>query len=168
MQAETQPTAAGKLEPGTRAPDFALPDQTGRTVRLSDLLGQGPIVLYFYPKDNTKGCTAEACAFRDHYHAFKEAGAEVVGVSTDGEASHRGFAEQHNLPFILLSDEGGAVSKLYGARALFGLVTGRVTFVIDESGTVRHTFNSMFGATRHVDEALGVVRRLQQEAQRGA
>lgn len=163
MQTSTQPTAAGKLEPGSRAPDFALPDQKGRTVRLRDLLGKGPIVLYFYPKDNTKGCTAEACAFRDSYAVFQEAGAVVVGVSTDSEASHQSFAEQHDLPFILLSDEGGAVGKLYGARALFSLVTGRVTYVIDASGTVRHVFNSMFNATRHVDEALGVVRKLQQE-----
>lgn len=162
---DTQPTTTGKLEPGTHAPDFALLDQTGRTVRLSDLLGHGPIVLYFYPKDNTQGCTAEACAFRDHYLVFKEAGAEVIGVSTDSEASHQGFAEQHNLPFILLSDEEGAVSKLYGARAMFGLMTGRVSYVIDASGTVRHVFNSMFNATRHVDVALGVVRKLQQEAE---
>ncbi len=164
MQIDIQPTT-GKLEPGTCAPDFSLPDPTGRTVRLGDLLGKGPIVLYFYPKDNTQGCTAEACAFRDHYLVFKEAGAEVVGVSTDSEASHQGFAEQHKLPFILLSDQKGVVSKLYGARALFGLMTGRVSYVIDASGTVRHVFNSMFNATRHVDEALGVVRTLQHEAE---
>ncbi|CAA9560516.1 MAG: Thiol peroxidase, Bcp-type [uncultured Truepera sp.] len=158
-------TSTGKLEPGNRAPDFALPDGTGRIVRLSDLLGRGPIVLYFYPKDNTQGCTAQACAFRDSYVVFQEAGAEVVGVSTDSEASHQGFAEQHKLPFVLLSDEGGAVNKLYGARAMFGLMTGRVTYIIDESGTVRHVFNSMFNATRHVDVALGVVLKLQQEAE---
>lgn len=155
----------GRLEPGTRASDFALPDQAGRTVRLSDLLGKGPIVLYFYPKDNTKGCTAQACAFRDHYLVFKEAGADVVGIGTDSEASHQGFAEQHNLPFILLSDWGGAVRKAYGATAMFGLMTGRVTYVIDAAGVVRHVFDSMFNVTRHVDEALTVVQRLQKESQ---
>jgi len=122
-------------------------------------------VLYFYPKDNTKGCTAQACAFRDHYLVFKEAGAEVVGVSTDSSASHQGFAEQHDLPFILLSDRSGAVRRAYGATALFGLMTGRVTYVIDASGTVRHVFNAMFDATRHVDEALGVVRKLREESE---
>ena len=163
METTTPPTT-GKLEPGTRAPDFSLPDQKGHTVRLSDLLGRGPIVLYFYPKNNTKGCTAQACAFRDSYVVFQEAGAVVVGISTDSEASHEAFAAQHELPFILLSDEGGAVRRAYGATALFGFMTGRVTYVIDAAGTVRHVFNSMFNATRHVDEALEVVRKLQQEA----
>ena len=160
---DTQPTT-GKLEPGTPAPNFSLPDQKGHTVRLSDLLERGPVVLYFYPKDNTKGCTAEACAFRDSYVVFQDAGAEVVGISTDNEASHEAFAAQHELPFVLLSDAGGAVRKAYGATALFGLMTGRVTYIIDAAGTVRHVFNSMFNATRHVDEALEVVRKLQQKA----
>jgi thioredoxin-dependent peroxiredoxin len=162
---ESAVASTSRLEPGSRAPDFALPDAAGNTVRLGDLLGKGPIVLYFYPKDNTKGCTAEACAFRDSYEVFRAAGAEVVGVSTDGRASHQAFAERHALPFVLLSDEGGAVARAYGATALFGLMTGRVTFVIDASGTVRHVFTSMFNATRHVDEALEVVRRLRQESE---
>ncbi|ADI13325.1 peroxiredoxin [Truepera radiovictrix] len=149
-----------RLQPGDRAPDFALRDASGRTVALRDLLGKGPVVVYFYPKDNTKGCTAQACAFRDHYLVFKEAGAEVVGISTDSEASHRAFAEQHDLPFILLSDPKGEVARAYGATALLGLMTGRVSFVLDERGTVRHVFNDLFHATRHVDEALKVVRAL--------
>lgn len=164
MRPITSPPATGKLEPGRRAPDFALPDASGRTVALRDLLGRGPVVVYFYPKDNTRGCTAQACAFRDHYLIFKEAGAEVVGISTDDEASHRAFAEQHDLPFVLLSDRNGEVAKAYGATALFGLTTGRVSFVLDKSGTVRHTFNSMLNATRHVDEALRVVQGLRAEA----
>jgi peroxiredoxin Q/BCP len=150
----------GQLGVGQPAPDFALPDATGREIRLSDLWVRGPVVLYFYPKDNTRGCTAEACAFRDAYEVFRDAGAEVVGVSTDSAASHEKFAAQHELPFVLLSDAGGVVSKRYGATALFGLMSGRVTFVIDRSGAVRHVFNSMFNATRHVDEALTVLRGL--------
>jgi peroxiredoxin Q/BCP len=150
----------GQLGVGQPAPDFALPDASGREIRLSDLWARGPVVLYFYPKDNTRGCTAEACAFRDAYEVFRDAGAEVVGVSTDSAASHEKFAAQHELPFVLLSDAGGVVSKRYGATALFGLMSGRVTFVIDRSGTVRHVFNSMFNATRHVDEALTVLRGL--------
>ncbi len=153
-----QPSA--QVQPGSQAPDFTLPDASGKAVRLSDVWQQGPVVLYFYPKDNTRGCTAEACAFRDAYEVFREAGAEVVGVSSDSEASHEKFAAQHNLPFVLLSDAGGEVSKRYGATALFGLMTGRVTFVIDRTGTVRHVFNSMFNAAKHVDEALEVLRTL--------
>ncbi len=153
-------SAPQRVEVGSLAPDFSLPDASGNQVRLSDVLQRGPVVLYFYPKDNTKGCTAEACAFRDSYEVFREAGAEVLGVSTDSEASHGLFAAQHDLPFVLLSDTDGAVSKGYGAKALFGLMTGRVTFVIDASGTVRHVFNSMFNATKHVDEALEVLRKL--------
>lgn len=154
----TQP--ATRVDVGSFAPDFVLPDASGKHVRLNDLLQEGPIVLYFYPKDNTRGCTAEACAFRDSYEVFRNAGAEVVGVSTDTEASHEKFAAQHDLPFILLSDEDGSVSKRYGATALFGLLTGRVTFVIDKTGTVQHVFNSMFSASKHVDEALEVLKRL--------
>eukprot|EP00918_Siedleckia_nematoides_P046326 GHVU01101542.1.p1 GENE.GHVU01101542.1~~GHVU01101542.1.p1 ORF type:complete len:160 (-),score=13.70 GHVU01101542.1:40-519(-) len=151
---------ATRVEVGSLAPDFSLHDASGSEVRLSDLLQKGPVVLYFYPKDNTRGCTAEACAFRDNYEVFQNAGAEVVGVSTDTGASHEKFAEQHNLPFVLLSDEDGSVSKRYGATALFGLLTGRVTYVIDNTGTVRHVFNSMFNASKHVDEALEVLKRL--------
>lgn len=154
------PRDSTRVEAGSPAPDFSLPDASGKQVRLGDLLQRGPVVLYFYPKDNTKGCTAEACAFRDSYEVFRDAGAEVVGVSTDSEASHEKFAAQHNLPFVLLSDKGGTVSKRYGATALFGLMTGRVTFVIARDGTVRHVFNSMFNASKHVDEALEVLRKL--------
>jgi peroxiredoxin Q/BCP len=155
--------AASTLKPGDRAPEFALRDAAGRTVTLRELLGKGPIVLYFYPKDNTRGCTAQACAFRDHYLVFKEAGAEVVGISTDSEASHRAFAERHGLPFVLLSDPKGKVARAYGATALLGLMTGRVSFVLDHKGTVRHVFNAMFNATQHVDEALRVVQALRAE-----
>ena len=142
---------------GERAPDFALPDANGREVRLADFRGR-PVVLYFYPKDDTPGCTKEACSFRDQYQDFRDAGAEVIGVSSDSSDSHRRFAERHRLPFTLLADQGGKVRKLYGVPATLGLLPGRVTFVIDAEGLVRHAFNSQLAATRHVEEALDVLR----------
>lgn len=148
----------GKVVIGDAAPDFTLPSQSGEQVSLRDLVGQKALVLYFYPKDNTSGCTAEACAFRDSYEVFKEAGAEVVGVSSDSVAAHEGFAAKNRLPFILLSDEGGAVRKRYGVERTLGILPGRVTYVIDRGGVVRHIFSSQLNATRHVPEALAALR----------
>ncbi len=145
---------------GDAAPEFDLADAAGKRVRLSDFRGKRSVVLYFYPKDDTPGCTKEACSFRDSYEAFKDAGAEVIGVSSDSEASHQKFAEKFRLPFTLVSDAGGAVRKRYGIPATLGLLPGRVTFVIDRDGIVRHVFNSQLQATKHVDEALAVLRTL--------
>jgi peroxiredoxin Q/BCP len=146
------------VEAGQRAPDFTLPDASGRPVRLADFAGK-PVVLYFYPKDDTPGCTKEACSFRDQYEDFQEAGAVVVGVSSDSSESHRKFAAKHRLPFTLLSDRDGEVRRRYGVPATLGLLPGRVTFVIDGAGVVRHVFNSQLDATRHVTEALETLRR---------
>ena len=153
-------TKLGKVGVGDSAPDFTLPDWQGRQFTLSSLLAQGPVVLYFYPKDETSGCTAEACSFRDSYDAFKEAGAEVVGISSDSEQSHASFAQRHDLPFVLLSDQGGAVRRRYGARDLFGLMPGRVTYVIEPSGTVRHVFSNQFSPTRHIRESLSILKEM--------
>ena len=112
------------------------------------------------PKDGTPGCTAEACAFRDSHDVFAETGAEVIGVSSDSVDSHVEFAGRHELPFTLLSDQGGQVRKLYGVPSVLGLLPGRVTYVIDRQGTVRHTFNSMTKIGRHIDQALDMVKRL--------
>ena len=149
----------GGAEPGVkvgeRAPDFSLPDAEGGTFRLSERRGRTPVVLYFYPKDDTPGCTKEACGFRDHYEDFVRLGAEVVGVSSDSSASHQRFAAKYRLPFTLLADQGGAVRKLYGVPAnLAGLIPGRVTFVIDRDGVVRHVLNSQLDARRHIAESL--------------
>lgn len=146
---------------GDTAPDFELPDATGRDVRLSALLRSKVVVLFFYPKDGTPVCSAEACSFRDAYQAFVEAGAEVVGISSDTVESHEGFATSHRLPFVLLSDEGGAVRRLYGVPTTLGIMPGRVTYVIDRGGVLRHTFSAQFAAQEHVDEALRIVRSLQ-------
>jgi peroxiredoxin Q/BCP len=146
------------VEEGQRAPDFTLPDANGKEVRLADFSGQ-PVVLYFYPKDDTPGCTKEACSFRDQYQDFQDAGAAVIGVSSDSSESHRKFAAKHRLPFTLLADRGGKLRTLYGVPATLGLLPGRVTFVIDGAGVVRHVFNSQLDATRHVREALEVLRK---------
>lgn len=147
-----------RVEVGSRAPDFALPSQSGRMVSLSDLLGRRPVVLFFYPKDGTPGCTRQACAFRDGYEEFGELDAEVIGISSDSVTSHERFAADHDLPFDLLSDEGGRVRALYGVPGTLGLFPGRVTYVIDAEGIVRHVFSSQLGVERHVEEALGSVR----------
>ncbi len=151
------------IQVGDKAPDFTLPAQSGQPVRLYDRIGQNVVVLYFYPKDNTPGCTAEACAFRDSHEVFSDAGAEVIGVSSDSVDRHAAFAGRHKLPFTLLADSDGAVRKAYGVPAVLGLLPGRVTYVIDRAGTVRHVFNSMTNIDKHVGEALRVVRELQAE-----
>lgn len=149
------------IKTGDQAPDFSLPKQDGTSVQLKELLQKAAVVLYFYPKDDTPGCTKEACSFRDSYESFKDAGAEVVGISSQSAASHEAFAAKHRLPFTLLADEGGKVRRQYGVPSTLGLLPGRVTYVIDRSGVVRHVFNSQINATRHVTEALGIVKQLQ-------
>jgi peroxiredoxin Q/BCP len=139
---------------GSKAPDFSLPSQSGKMVSLKDFIGEKPVILYFYPKDDTPGCVKEACAFRDEYEKFRKLDAEVVGVSSDSVASHQSFAEKHHLPFTLLSDEGGKVRRLYGVPSTLGVFPGRVTYVIDEAGVIRHVFSSQVAAVQHVEEAL--------------
>jgi peroxiredoxin Q/BCP len=151
------------VQVGDKAPDFTLASQSGEVVRLYDRLGDGAVVLYFYPRDDTRGCTAEACAFRDSHEVFTEAGAQVIGVSSDSVDRHAAFAGRHHLPFTLLSDQKGQVRKQYGVPTTLGVIPGRVTYVIDREGTVRHVFNSLTGIDRHVSEALEVVKGIQAE-----
>ncbi|MGB5898888.1 MAG: peroxiredoxin [Geitlerinemataceae cyanobacterium] len=142
---------------GEIAPDFTLSSQKGEPVSLKDFRGNKSIVLYFYPKDDTPGCTKESCGFRDRYVAFTEAGAEVIGISGDSIDSHKKFATKYQLPFTLVSDAGDRVRKLYGVPATFGLLPGRVTYVIDKDGIVRHIFNSQFNFQGHIDESLQIL-----------
>lgn len=151
------------LKPGDSMPDLTLPGKDG-DVRLRDYLGKQTLVVYFYPKDETPGCTAEACSFRDSYEDFARAGAEVIGISSDSVASHEAFASHHRLPFVLLSDPRGDAQKAFGVTKTFGLIAGRVTFVIDRGGTIRHAFSSQVRVGKHVNEALEVVRKLEQAA----
>jgi thioredoxin-dependent peroxiredoxin len=143
-----------KVDVGSKAPDFMLPSQSGEMVSLSDFLGEKPVVLFFYPKDDTPGCSKEACAFRDEYERFKELDAEVMGISSDSVQSHERFADKHKLPFPLLSDRGEKVRRIYGVPNTLGLFPGRVTYVIDQEGVVRHVFTSQIGVQRHVAEAV--------------
>ena len=154
---------AGRIGVGDQAPEFSLPTQSGQVLNLRDLLGSREVVLYFYPKDNTPGCTAEAGAFRDRYEAFREMGAEVIGVSSDSVDSHHDFAVKCNLPFTILSDRGGRVRKLYGVPSSLGLIPGRVTYIIDTKGVVRHVFSSQTNPTKHVEEAMRVLKEIREE-----
>ncbi|MEO1403802.1 MAG: peroxiredoxin [Cyanobacteria bacterium J06635_1] len=148
------------IKTGDTAPDFTLPNQVGESVSLSGFKGQKTVILYFYPKDDTPGCTTESCTFRDSYQDFLDAGAEVIGISSDSSESHQKFAAKHNLPFTLVSDAGSRVRKAYGVPATLGLLPGRVTYVIDKDGVVRHVFNSQFNPKKHVDEALSVLKSM--------
>ncbi len=139
---------------GDIAPDFTLTSQTGSSVSLRDFKGKKNVILYFYPKDDTPGCTAEACAFRDSYEVFKDAGAEVIGISDDSQQSHQKFATKYKLPFILLSDTGNKVRQLYGVPATLWIMPGRVTYAIDKQGVVKHIFDSMLDFKAHVSESL--------------
>jgi peroxiredoxin Q/BCP len=149
-----------RIKVGDRAPDFTAVAQDGREVSLADYLGKKAVVVYFYPKDNTSVCTAQACSFRDAYEDFVKAGAEVIGVSSDDTESHRGFAEKQHLPFVLVSDEKKSLRKAFGVPSTLGLIPGRVTYVIDREGIVRHIFNSQLNASRHISESLETVRQL--------
>jgi len=143
-----------ELNSGSPAPDFELSDQHGRPVRLSQFRGKSPVVIYFYPKDDTTGCTVEACGFRDDFEKFQATGAEIIGISDDSAESHERFASKYKLPFTLLADKGGRVRKLFGVKKTLGVIPGRVTFVIDRAGVIRHVFSSQSKPARHVEEAL--------------
>lgn len=151
-----------KLSVGDRAPDFTAVAQDGHHVKLADYLGKKAVVVYFYPKDNTSVCTAQACSFRDAYEDFVQAGAEVIGISSDSQESHRGFAVKQRLQFVLVSDPDQSIRKAFGVPSTLGIIPGRVTYVIDREGIVRHIFNSQLNASRHITESLEIVRQLSQ------
>lgn len=145
---------------GDFAPDFILKDQHGDLVKLSDYRNRANVVLFFYPKDDTPGCTIEVCSFRDKYFEFKDSGAEVVGVSSDDNSTHFKFASRHHLPFTLLSDSGAKVRRLYKVPNSFMFIPGRVTFIIDRNGVIRHIFNSQLNFAAHAREAMKVLEAL--------
>ena len=142
---------------GEEAPDFTLPDQDGKLVTLSSLRGKN-VVLYFYPKDFSSGCTKEACHFRDSYEDFTDAGAIVVGVSGDSVESHKKFIDAYLLPFTLLSDEKKEVRNIYGVSG--HILPARVTFVIDKTGVIRHVFSSQMDMMAHIDEAKKILKTM--------
>lgn len=148
------------LKVGDRAPDFQLDGPGGRTVRLSDYLGKKNVVVFFYPKDETAGCTVEACSFRDSHQDFVDAGAEVIGISADSAASHERFATRHQLPMLLLTDSDGAVAARYGVRKALGFIPGRVTFLIDRTGVIRHITDGRLVLKGHAIKALATLKQL--------
>jgi peroxiredoxin Q/BCP len=145
---------------GQSAPDFTLPALKGGAVTLSDFVGKKNVVLFFYPRDMTPGCTVEACTFRDAYEDFVAAGAEVIGISADSVESHAKFASKHQLPMQLLTDADGQVRARYGVKSTLGMMPGRETFIIDKAGKVRHVFRSQLRVKKHVEESLEILKSL--------
>ena len=150
--------ATGPIRVGDPLLDVSLEDQDGNEVSLRSWVGTSSLILFFYPKDNTMFCTREACSFGDHYEELRNLAAEVVGISDDPPESHRAFATMHHLPFRLLSDPGGKVRRRFGTGSTLGVLPGRVTYVVDIDGIVRHIFRSQFQARKHVREALAALR----------
>ncbi|MCL4447637.1 MAG: peroxiredoxin [Thermoplasmatales archaeon] len=147
------------LKIGDKAPDFTGTSDSGENISLSDKLKEGPVVLYFYPKDETPGCTAEACSFRDRWNDITKLGATVLGVSSDSVESHKSFKSNRKLQFPLISDENKEIRKSYGATGT--LIPPRITYVIDKNGTIREVYNSQLNATNHVEVALKTLKSLQ-------
>ncbi len=146
---------------GDTCPEFKLKDQNNTVFDIKSVLGKRILVIYFYPKDNTPGCTAEACSFRDSYEDFRDLGCEVIGISNDSPKSHAKFAEKHRLTFTLLADTSKTVRNLFGVPGnLFGLIPGRVTYIVDKKGSVRHIYNSLTNAAGHIEESINAVKTI--------
>ena len=157
----SQKNQMNEIKVGSTIPAFTLPDQNGKMFDINSVLGKKNLVIYFYPKDDSPGCTAQACSFRDQFEVFSEADAVIIGISGQSVASHKAFAEKHRLSFTLLSDEGNKVRKLFGVPTnLLGLLPGRVTYVADKTGKVIYTFSSQLQTEKHVDEALRILKEL--------
>jgi len=147
------------LQVGDIIPVFSALDNNGNVFDSASIVGVKPVVIYFYPKDNTPGCTTQACGFRDQYEDFKDLGAEVIGISSDGIDSHQNFIKKYNLPFILLSDNDKKIRKLFGVKPnLFGLIPGRVTYVVDKNGVIQLIFDG-FSAADHIPKALTFLKK---------
>ena len=150
-----------KIEAGSKLPSFALSDQHGKLFDINTVIGKKNLVIYFYPKDDSPGCTKEACYFRDQFEVFNQADALIIGISGQSVESHKKFAEKYKLSFTLLSDDGNKIRKRFGVPTNFlGVLPGRVTYVVNKSGTVVYVFNSQTQATKHVDEALRILKDL--------
>ncbi|RDI58284.1 peroxiredoxin [Flavobacterium glaciei] len=149
-----------ELKVGDAIPRFTAKDTDGNDFDSVNIVGQKPLVIYFYPKDNTPGCTAQACSFRDQYEDFKDLGAEVIGISSDSVDSHQKFSKRFKLPFILLSDSDKKIKNLFGVPAgMFGLLPGRVTYVTDKNGVIQMIFDSVL-ATKHIPKALESIKKI--------
>ena len=143
------------IQVGDKIPVFSLKDQNGEEFDTSDYIGNTTMVIYFYPKDDTPGCTKEACKFRDSYEEFTDRNVKVIGISADDTQSHKDFAAKYNLPFTLLSDPDNKVRKLFGVKSnMFGMIPGRVTYIVNNKGIVQFMYDNMFNAEKHIDKAL--------------
>lgn len=150
-----------KIEIGSNIPAFTLNDQNGNPFDINSVLGKKNLVIYFYPKDDSPGCTKEACYFQDQFEVFSQADALVIGISGQSVESHKKFAEKYRLTYTLLSDEENKIRKLFGVPTnFFGLLPGRVTYIVDKTGKVIYTFDSQIRATQHVDKALEILKTL--------
>ncbi|HQE34822.1 MAG TPA: peroxiredoxin [Flavobacterium alvei] len=148
------------LQVGDKIPHFSVKDNVGNDFNSESIIGKKAVVIYFYPKDNTPGCTAQACSFRDQYQDFKDLGAEVIGISSDSVTSHEKFIQKYKLPFILLSDLDKKIRNLFGVKTnLFGLLPGRVTYVADQNGIIQMVFDSL-SATKHIPKALEMIKKI--------
>ncbi len=150
------------LKVGDKAPDFSLYDQSGQKRNLTDLKNKS-LVLFFYPKDDTPGCTIEACGFRDKYDLFKILGSEVWGVSNGDSQSHLDFANKNDLQYPLLCDDNNMLRAQFGVPKFLGLLEGRVTYIIDSRGIIRHIFEDLLNGPAHIKEAIKVVKEIQKE-----
>jgi peroxiredoxin Q/BCP len=149
------------LQIGDNCPSFKLANQFGEFIDSSNLIGTKNLVIYFYPKDDTPGCTKEACSFRDSYEEFKDLGCEVLGISSDSVEDHKKFAEKYRLSFNLLADTSKELRKAIGVPGnLFGLIPGRVTYIIDLKGKIRGVYNSQTNPLGHIEQALELVKKL--------
>jgi thioredoxin-dependent peroxiredoxin len=161
IKAQDMTNTVQKIEKGSKVPSFTLKDQDGNLFDLKNVVGKKNLVIYFYPKDDSPGCTKEACYFRDQFEVFNQADALIIGISGQSVESHKKFAEKYHLSFTLLSDEGNKVRKLFGVPSnMFGSLPGRVTYIVDKTGTVVYVFDSQSQATKHVDEALRILKEM--------
>ncbi len=152
--------ATATLKVDDPAPDFELTSIDGTKFHLGSYRGKSNVVVFFYPKDNTPGCTSQNCLFRDWHLEFTKYDAVLIGISSDSAESHADFAKKHDLPFLLLTDEGGTIRKRYGIRNDFGIIPGRATFVIDKEQIVRNIYVSQFNINEHIDSALKTLQQI--------
>lgn len=155
------PQFVSGMKVGSKVPEFTLQDQDGNLFDLKNVLGKKNLVIYFYVKDETPGCTTEACTFRDDYEVFRKAQAMIIGISAQSVESHKKFAEKYKLPFTLLSDSENKVAKMFGARTdEKGSIPGRVTFVVNKEGKIVYIFDSLTQPVQHVTEAMRILKEI--------